>query len=319
MGIFRQILAEAGHVEGRNLTAEYRWAEGQYDRLPDLATDLVKHQVTLIVAPNTPAALAAKAASKAIPVVFSAADDPVSLGLVASLARPGGNVTGVHYFNTNLGAKQLGLLREFYSSDIRVGLLINPNNSNARTVMEEVKAAASTVNMEIEVVWANEPSEIETAFVGLARSRADALMLGADPFFFGRREQLVTLAARHRLPAIYNAREYAEAGGLMSYGTSLKEVYQQLAIYTVRILKGEYAGAYRRPYPSRCGCNRHSWLHAGRGRSQRGNHHDPDRVRRRRRPGQTRPSRQSCAARRQRNWHQFFVQRGCSQAIGAAA
>ena len=239
MEIFRQRLVEAGYVEGRNLTIEYRWAEGQYGRLPDLATDLVRRQVALIVAPNTPAALAAKAATKTIPVVFSAADDPVDLGLVAGLARPGGNVTGVHYFNTDLGAKQLGLLREFRSSATRVGLLINPGNGNARAVMEEVKAAASTLNMEIEVVRATEPSEIDTAFAELLRSRVDALMLGADPFFFGRRQQLVTLAGRYGIPAIYNAREYAEAGGLMSYGTSLKEVYQQLALYTGRILKGE--------------------------------------------------------------------------------
>lgn len=239
MELFRKLLAEVGYVEGHNLTIEYRWAEGRYDRLPDLAADLVQRQVALIVAPNTPAALAAKAATKTIPVVFTAADDPVNLGLVASLARPGGNVTGVNYFNADLGAKQLGLLREIYSSAKRIGLLINPDNSNARAVTEEVRAAASTLNVGIEVVGASDPSGIDTAFAELSRSRVDALMLGADPFFFGRRQQLVTLAARYGIPAIYNAREYVEAGGLMSYGTSLKEVYQQLAIYTARILKGE--------------------------------------------------------------------------------
>ena len=238
--LIRQILAEAGYVEGLNLTIEYRFAEGQYDNLPALATELVQRQPAVIIAGTTPAALAARAATATIPIVFNTPDDPVGVGLVASLARPGGNATGVHQFNTALGAKQIGLLRELVPSATRVGLLVNPNNSNAAgTMSTEVTAAAATIGVEIGVVRAGSRSEIGAAFATLVRNRADALVVGADSFFLGRRLQLATLATRHAIPTIYNAREYPEAGGLMSYGASLAEVFRHLGAYTARILKGD--------------------------------------------------------------------------------
>jgi putative ABC transport system substrate-binding protein len=236
--LLRQILAEAGYVEGRNLTIEYRYAEGQYDRLPGLAAQLVELPAAVIIAGTTPAALAAKAATTTIPIVFNTPDDPVGVGLVASLARPGGNATGVHQLNSALGAKQLGLLHELVPSAARVGLLVNPNNSNAEVMITEVTAAASAIGLEIGVVRASDRSEIEAALATLAHNRAEVLVVGADSFFFGRRLQLATLATRHAIPAIYNAREFPEAGGLMSYGVSLTEVYRHLGAYTVRILRG---------------------------------------------------------------------------------
>jgi putative ABC transport system substrate-binding protein len=237
--LLRQILAEAGYVEGRNLTIEYRQAEGRYDRLPGLAAELVQRQAAVIIAGTTPAALAATAATATIPIVFNTPDDPVGVGLVASFARPGGNATGVHQLNTALGAKQLGLLRELVPSAARVGLLVNPNNSNAEVMTREVTTAASAIGVEIDVTRASDRSEIEAAFATLVRNRSDALVVGADSFFFGRRLQFATLATRHAIPAIYNAREFPEAGGLMSYGASLAEVWRHLGAYTVRILKGD--------------------------------------------------------------------------------
>ena len=238
--LVRQALAEAGYVEGRNLTIEYHFAEGQYDRLPALAAELVQRQPAVIIVGTTPAALAAKAATATIPIVFNTPDDPVGVGLVASLARPGGNATGVHQFNTALGAKQLGLLRELMPSAARVGLLVNPNNKDAaETMTREVTAAAANMGVEIGVVRAGDRSEIAAAFATLVRNRADALVVGADSFFLGRRLQLATLATRHAIPAVYNAREYPEAGGLMSYGASLAEVFRHVGAYTARILKGD--------------------------------------------------------------------------------
>jgi putative tryptophan/tyrosine transport system substrate-binding protein len=237
--LLRQILAEAGYVEGRNLTIEYRAAEGKYERLPVLAAELVERQAAVIIAVTTPAALAAKAATTAIPIVFSSPDDPVGVGLIASLARPGGNATGVHQLNTALGAKQLGLLRELVPSAARVGLLVNAKNSNAEVMTKEMAVAASTIGVEIGVVRASDRRGIEAAFATLVTNRADALVVGADSFFFGRRLQLAMLATRHAIPVIYNAREYPEAGGLMSYGASLTEVYRYLGTYTARILKGD--------------------------------------------------------------------------------
>jgi putative tryptophan/tyrosine transport system substrate-binding protein len=237
--LLRQILAEAGYVEGRNLTIEYRSAEGQYDRLPGLAAQLVQRQAAVIIAGTTPAALAAKAATATIPIVFNTPDDPVGVGLVASLARPGGNATGVHQLNTALGGKQLGVLRELVPSAARVGLLVNPNNSSAEVMTKEVTTAASAIGVEIGVTRASDRSEIEAAFATLVRNRADALVVGADSFFFGRRLQLTTLATRHAIPVLYNAREYSEVGGLISYGASLTEVYRYLGTYTVRILNGD--------------------------------------------------------------------------------
>jgi ABC-type uncharacterized transport system substrate-binding protein len=238
LAIIRQVLADAGFVEGRNLTIEYRFGEGRYDRLPPLVAELVRREVVVIIAPNTPAALAAKATSATIPIVFSAADDPVKLGLVPSLARPSGNVTGVHYFNTDLAAKQFGLLRELVPKATRFGLLVNLTNINAEEVKREVAAAASAHGVQVEAVAASDRHEIETAFVTLMSHRAEALIIGADPFYYGRRLQLATLATRHGIPAIYNNRDYPEVGGLMSYGTSLTEVYRLLGGYTGRILKG---------------------------------------------------------------------------------
>jgi putative ABC transport system substrate-binding protein len=236
---FRKGLAEAGYVEGRNVAIEYRYAEGQYDRLAAMATDLAHRQVAAIVASPTPAALAAKSATATVPIVFAVADDPVKLGLVASFPRPGGNATGVSFFLSELGAKQLGLLHELIPSATHFGLLVNPGNENAETVTRDMKAAASLIGVEIAVVQASDSREIEAAFVTLVRSKADALVVGTDPFFYTRRVQLVTLATRHALPTVFNVREYAEAGGLMSYGTSLAEAFRLTGVYTGRILKGE--------------------------------------------------------------------------------
>jgi putative tryptophan/tyrosine transport system substrate-binding protein len=236
--VFRQGLAEAGYVEGRNVAIEYRWAEGQYDRLPALAAELVRRQVAVIVATPIPAALAAKAATATIPIVFSAAADPVNLGLVSALARPGGNATGVNFFQAELSAKQLGLLRELRPSASRIGVLVNPANANVEGLSKDVTAAAAALGVEIEIVLARDSREIEEGFATLVHNKAGALLVGADSFFFNRRVQLATLAARHAIPAVFFNREFAEAGGLMSYGSSLSEVNRQLGVYTGRILKG---------------------------------------------------------------------------------
>jgi putative ABC transport system substrate-binding protein len=239
MAILRKSLAEAGYVEGRSVVIDARWAEGQYDRLSAMAAELVGRQVAVIVATGGSApAVAAKAATTTIPIVFSVTDDPVKLGLVSSLARPGGNATGVSFLLSALGAKQLGLLREMVPSAKRFGLLVNPNNTNADPVTREVTAAASAIGVQVDVVRASDIRALEAALAALVRRRADALLVGADPFFYSHRIQLATLATRHAVPAIYNVREYAEVGGLMSYGTNLTEVYRQIGSYTGRILKG---------------------------------------------------------------------------------
>ena len=236
---FRQGLSEAGYVEGRNVAIEYRWAEGQYDRLPAMVSELLRRDVAVIAALGTPSALAAKTATTMIPIVFGVSEDPVKLGLVASIAQPGGNATGVSYLLSELGAKQLGLLRELVPAASRFGLLVNPNNENAEAITGDLKAAAATIGVEIDVVRATDSREIEEAFVALIRDKVHALVVGTDPFFYNRRVQLATLATRHALPTIYNVRAYAEAGGLISYGTSLTEAYRQMGVYTARILKGE--------------------------------------------------------------------------------
>jgi putative ABC transport system substrate-binding protein len=239
MASLRQSLAEAGYVEGRNVAIDSHWAEGQYERLPALAAEMVRRQVAVIIATGgTAAALAAKAATTTIPIVFSVTDDPVALGLVASIARPGGNATGVTFLLAELGAKQFGLLRELVPAAKRIGLLINPNNTTSMAQSSDVVAAASAVGATINVVRASDSREIEAAFAALVRNSADALLVGTDPFLYSRRVQLATLAARHAIPAIYPVRENVEVGGLMSYGTSLTEVYRHVAAYTVRILKG---------------------------------------------------------------------------------
>ena len=239
LAVLRQGLAAAGYIEGQNVMIDYRFAEGRSDRLPELAADLVGRQVAVIVcSASTPTALAAKAATATIPIVFAVGDDPVKLGLVASLARPGGNATGVNFFITELGAKQLGLLRELVPAANRVGLLVNPSNPANESIPKDVTEAASTVGAQIDVVHARDSSEIEAAFAALVRNKVEALLVGADGLFFNRRVQVVTLATRYGIPAVYSLREYAEAGGLMSYGTSLTEVYRLFGVYTGRILKG---------------------------------------------------------------------------------
>jgi ABC-type uncharacterized transport system substrate-binding protein len=241
----RQALAEAGYVDGRNVTTEFHSAEGQYDRLPAIVAELVRRQVAVIIASPTPAALTAKAATGTVPILFGVTDDPVKLGLAASLARPGGNATGVNFYLAEFGlsAKRLGLLRELVPQATRFAALVNPKNAeNAEAVTKDVTAAGSAIGVQIEVVYASDQQEIEAAFGILVKKRIDALLVGTDPFFFSRRLQLATLATRHAIPAVYTVREYPESGGLMSYGTSLKEVYLQLGAYAARILKGEKPG-----------------------------------------------------------------------------
>ena len=239
VAVFRQSLAEAGYVEGRNVAIEYHWAEGQYDLLPAMAAELVRRQPAVIVASPATAAVAAKAATATIPIVFNAAVDPVKLGIVASLARPGGNATGVNFFQAELGAKQLGLLRELLPTAARIGLLINPTNPNFEDVTKDVMAAASTIGVQIDVVQASDSGEIEAALATLSRNRGDALVVSGDVLFYIRRIQLAILATRHAIPAVYTDRAFAEAGGLMSYGTSTAEGYRQLGVYVGRILKGD--------------------------------------------------------------------------------
>src|SRR5262245_35944394 len=233
-------LSETGYVAGRDVTVGARMAEGQYDRLPALAADLVARRVDLIAALAPPAAFAAKAATTTIPIVFVGALDPVKAGLVASLNRPGGNVTGVTFIGSSLGAKRLGLLHELLPGAARVAVLVNPKNRvSTETLIKDVQSAAATIGRQIEVYSASTNREIDTAFASLVQKRADALMVGADPVFVDRRVQLATLAARHMLPAIAVARDFAEAGLLMSYGASNPDRYRQIGIYTGRILKGE--------------------------------------------------------------------------------
>ena len=239
LAVFRQSLAGAGYVEGRNIAIEYRFAEGRYDRLPEMAAELVRQQVSLIVATGgTAPALAAKAATATLPIVFTVTDDPVALGLVVSFARPEGNATGLNFPLAELAAKELGLLHELVPAARRIGLLVNPNNSPSEAVTKDVTVAASAMGVEISVVKADNNRAIETAFATLVRTPVEALLIGTDPFFFSRRVQLATLATRHAIPAAFNAREFAEVGGLMSYGTSLNEVFRQLGVYVGRILNG---------------------------------------------------------------------------------
>jgi putative ABC transport system substrate-binding protein len=240
LAAFRQALAEAGYVEGRNVAIEFRWAEGRYDRLPALAAELVRRPVAVIAAFAPPAASAAKAATTTIPVVFETGEDPVEAGLVASLSRPGGNVTGVTLFTTLLGAKRLGLLRDLAQPEL-VGLLVNSTREGA-TQARDVQLAAHEVGQQVVVLQAGTDREIEAAFAALVERRARALMVGADPFFDTRRDRLIALAARHAVPTVYHLREFAFAGGLMSYGASIADAYRQNGIYVGRILKGEKAG-----------------------------------------------------------------------------
>jgi putative ABC transport system substrate-binding protein len=236
---FRRALAETGYVEGQNVAIEYRLSEGQFDRLAEMAADLVGRQVSVIAAPGTLPARVAKAATQTIPIVFGVSDDPVKLGLVASLARPGGNATGVNFFGSEVNAKRLGLLRELVPTAARIGMLVNPaNTTNTSSMLADVEPAARALGLQIQIYNASTSSEIDAAFAALVREQPDALFLASDGLFSTRRVQLISLAARHALPTSYASREFVEAGGLLSYGTSLLEMYRQVGVYTGHILKG---------------------------------------------------------------------------------
>jgi putative tryptophan/tyrosine transport system substrate-binding protein len=242
MPAFRQGLKEAGYVEGQNVAVEYRWAENQTDKLPLLVADLLRRQVAAIVAGGTLAALAAKAATTTVPIVFTTGADPVNLGLVASLNRPGGNVTGVSWFSVELAGKQLGLLRELRPGATRIAVLVDPKSATSERFLAEVRAAASAIGQQIEVLYARSDREIETAFTTLVQRGAGALLAGFGGILVSHRERIVALAARHRIPASYSVRDYVAAGGLMSYAQSQTDVYRQAGIYAGRILKGEKPG-----------------------------------------------------------------------------
>jgi putative ABC transport system substrate-binding protein len=236
---FRQGLKGAGYVEGENVAIEYRWAGNDTDRLPVLAAELVRRPVAMIAAFASPSALAAKAATTAIPIVFNIGDDPVRLGLVASIARPGGNLTGVNFFTGELVAKRLELLRELVPGAARFAVLVNPANATmTESTLRDVEGPAHSMGLQIQVLHANTSREIDAAFATFVRERPDALFVGPGPFFIARRVQLALLAALHRVPTIYPVRPHAEVGGLMSYGASVTDAWRQVGAYAGRILKG---------------------------------------------------------------------------------
>jgi putative ABC transport system substrate-binding protein len=237
---FRKGLGETGYVEGQNLTIEYHWLEDQYDRLPALMADLVRRRVAVIATPGGgPAAIAAKAATATIPIVFGVGEDPVKLGLVASLARPGGNATGINFFNQEVNGKRLGLLHELAPKAVRVAVLLNPANATAaESTLREVQESARAIGLQIHVLKSTTIGEIDAAFASLARERPDALFVAGDGFFNSRRVQLANLAARERIPATYASRDLVAAGGLMSYGTNNADVFRQAGVYTGAILRG---------------------------------------------------------------------------------
>jgi putative tryptophan/tyrosine transport system substrate-binding protein len=235
---FRQALTEARYIEGQNVAIEYRWAEGQYDRLPALAADLVRRQVAVIFAGDGPSALAAKAVTTTIPIIFNTGIDPVQVGLVTSLSRPGGNLTGVNLIAGPLPAKQLGLLHELVPAAKTIAVLINPKNANAEHDAATVQEAARAMGVQILVMRAVAENDFETVFATLARERAGALLVNSDVFFTSRRDQLVALASRHTLPLMSAWREFPLAGGLISYGPSLSAAYRQIGAYTAKILNG---------------------------------------------------------------------------------
>jgi putative ABC transport system substrate-binding protein len=236
---FRQGLKDTGHVEGQNVAIEYRWAENQIDRMPVLAAELVRRQVALIATTVGAApALAAKAATTTIPIVFAVDEDPVRLGLVENLARPGGNLTGINYFNSELVAKRLELLREMVPAAKRVAILVNPSGPTAETTIRDVEPAARAMGLQLQIFHAGTSPEIDGAFATIVRERPDALYVGNEPFFNSRRVQLVHRATLHKVPATYSQRQYPEIGGLMSYGTNVTDAIRQVGVYAGRILKG---------------------------------------------------------------------------------
>src|SRR6516225_3556523 len=239
---FRRGLTEVGYIEGQNVTIEYRWADDHYDRLPALAADLIRRQVTVMAATGTPAAVAAKAATSTIPIVFTAAADPVALGLVANLNRPSGNITGVSGYISALGAKRLELLRELVPNAAMIGVLVDPNYPDAEFQQKDVTEAARIIGQQVHIVNAGSESDFNGAFATLVQLKAGALLVSADVLFTSRRDQLVALAARHQIPAIYFLREFVLAGGLMSYAPDLGDGYRQGGIYVGRILKGAKPG-----------------------------------------------------------------------------
>jgi putative ABC transport system substrate-binding protein len=235
---FRRGLNEMGYDEARNVTIEYHYADNNYERLSALAAELVQRRVDVIMAAGDNPALAAKAATPTIPIVFAVAGDPVQLGLVANLNRPGGNVTGVSFFSSTVVPKRLGLLHELVPKAAALGLLTNPNNASAEAELEEAKAAASVLGCELLTVKAASAADIDTAFATLAQQNSGAILVAGDAFFINRHDQIVALAARYAIPAIYNLREYTEAGGLMSYGADIQDIYRQAGVYAGRMLRG---------------------------------------------------------------------------------
>jgi len=240
---FRKGLGETGYIEGQNVTVEYTWLEGHYDRLPTLMSELVRRRVAVIATPaSAPSSIAAKAATATIPIVFGVAEDPVKLGLVSSLARPGGNATGFNFFMQEVDAKRLGVLHELVPKAVRVALLLNPANTTNTDTEQEVREAARALGLQIRVLTASTSLEIDAAFSLIAREHPDALLVAADGFFASRRVQLANLAARERIPASYPQREFPAVGGLLSYGTSVVDSWHQAGIYTGNILKGAKPG-----------------------------------------------------------------------------
>jgi len=236
---YRRGLEESGFVEGKNVLIESRWADGQYNRLPELIGDLIRHNVAVLMAGGPPAAIAAKKATSMLPVVFTSGDDPVQIGLVSSINRPGGNVTGVYIFFSDVETKKLGLLRELVPNAALIATLVNPAFPTAVYQTQELHKAADKLGQRIQVINASSETEIDAAFASMKQLQASAVLVAADPFFASHRDQIVSLAARYAIPAVYEQRSMAAAGGLMSYGTNLAEAYRQAGLYTGRILKGE--------------------------------------------------------------------------------
>jgi putative ABC transport system substrate-binding protein len=240
LAAFRQALGEAGYVEGKNIALEFRWAQGRYDQLPEMAAELAGRRVAVIFAATVQAALPAKAASSTIPIVFAIGSDPVEFGLVASLNRPGGNITGMSWLGGSVvAAKRLELLHEAAPAVAVIAVLINPTNPSAEVELKVLRETAAALGLELHIANASTPREIDAAFAQFVQQRVGAVLLTADNFFFGRRDQLIVLAARHALPSISIWREFATGGGLMSYGANISDTYRQAGVYVGRILKGE--------------------------------------------------------------------------------